>query len=68
MAKKYIYDLTQLPLLSPGIHVRLLIWAHELTKNQGSLAFLPPFCVCLCSKPFSLQLLCNHLGFQKAQN
>jgi hypothetical protein len=25
----------------------------------------PPFCICLCSKPFSLQSLCNHLGFQE---
>jgi hypothetical protein len=46
----------------------LLTWAHELTKNRKSLPFLPPFCICLCSKLFSLQSLCSHLGFQKGQN
>jgi hypothetical protein len=45
----------------------LLTWVHKLTKNR-SLASLSPFCVCLCFKPFSLQSLCNHLGFQKGQN
>jgi hypothetical protein len=40
-------------------------WVHELIKNRRSLASLPPFCICLCSKPFSLQSFCNHLGFTK---
>jgi hypothetical protein len=46
----------------------LFTWVHGLTKNKKSLASLPPFCICLCSTPFSLQSLCNHLGFQKGQN
>jgi hypothetical protein len=32
------------------------------------LTSLPPFCICLCSKPYSLQSLCNHLGFQRGHN
>jgi hypothetical protein len=32
------------------------------------LASLLPFCICLCSKPLSLQSLCNHHGFQEGQN
>jgi hypothetical protein len=53
-----------------GVHIAfaekhsLLSWAHKLTKNR-SLAFLPLFCVCLCSKPYPLQSLCNCLEFQK---
>jgi hypothetical protein len=46
----------------------LLIWAQGWTKNRRGLAFLPLFCVCLCSRSFILQSLCSHLGFQKGQN
>jgi hypothetical protein len=28
------------------------MWAHKLTKNRRHEASLPPFCICLCSKPF----------------
>jgi hypothetical protein len=27
----------------------------------------PSFCICLCSKPFSLQSPCNHLGIKEGQ-
>jgi hypothetical protein len=31
------------------------------------LASMPPFCICLCSKSFSLQSPCDHLEFKKGQ-
>jgi hypothetical protein len=43
-------------------------WAHELAKAGETLDIPVLVLYCLCSKPFSLQSLCNHLGFQKGQN
>jgi hypothetical protein len=53
------------PLLPSGADS---FWGPKLTKSRRSLASLPPFCVCLCSEPSSLQSLYKHLGFQKGQN
>jgi hypothetical protein len=49
----------------------LFTWGHTLTKSRGK-AWHPCLhhfvSVVLCSEPFPLQSLCNHLGFQKGQN
>jgi hypothetical protein len=59
-----LYDMHKLLLLKSTAY---LFGSMNSLKAGEKLASLSLFCIYFLPKPFTLQSLCNHLGFQEGQ-